>query len=124
MNSNELTSFDKMVGDIIDGFNFEKVRKAMFSLNWNWAHTNRGIELIIQDFKETAEFLLRDVAKNRLDEYKDTNWEKPILCERGGFKAKAWCDETKTKITRLQLKFVIVDGDSKEELTYGGNNEQ
>jgi hypothetical protein len=113
-----------MVGDIIDGFNFEKVRKAMFSLNWNWAHTNRGIELIIQDFKETAEFLLRDVAKNRLDEYKDTNWEKPILCERGGFKAKAWCDETKTKITRLQLKFVIVDGDSKEELTYGGNNEQ
>lgn len=123
MSSNELTSFDKMVGDIIVGFNFEKVRKAMFSLNWNWVHTNRGIELIIQDFKETAEFLLRDVAKNRLDEYKDTNWEKPILCERGGFKAKAWCDETKTKITRLQLQFVIVDGDSKEELTYGGNNE-
>jgi hypothetical protein len=117
----KLTSFDKMVDDIIDGFNFEKIRKALFSLNWNWAHTDRGIELIIQDFKETAECLLRDVAKNRLDEYNDTNWEKPILCRSGGFKAKAWCNETKTRITHLQLQFVIVDGDSKEKLTYGGN---
>lgn len=124
MSSNELTSFDKMVGDIIDGFNFERVRKAIFSLNWNWAHTNRGIDLIMRDFKETAENLLRDVAKNRLDEHKGTNWKTPMLCGSGGFKAKAWCDETKTRITRLQLQFVIVNGNSKEELTYGGTNEQ
>jgi hypothetical protein len=65
--------------------------------------------------------LFRDAVKNRLDEYKDMHWETPVSCRSGSFEAKAWCDETKTRITGLQLQFTPAGGDSGEKITHGGN---
>jgi len=51
--------------------------------------------------------LLRDAADVRLDMFKDEPWESPIYCSTGGFSAAAWCNEDKTKITRLELEFIV-----------------
>jgi hypothetical protein len=45
--------------------------------------------------------------KSRLGSFKDAHHESGIVNGTGGLEAKAWCDETKTKIVSLDLKFVL-----------------
>ena len=105
---------NKMVDEILEEFNFERVQTVMFKLNWQWAMTAQGIPTI-EELKETAERLLRQAAEYRLSkEYGDVDWGTPILSSTGGFEATAWCDETKTRITGLQLQFVLTEYDAGE----------
>ena len=106
---NSIDSIDRMVDEILEEFNFNKVRKAMWHLDWKWALAADGIPTI-EELKETAERLLRQAAECRLlKEYGSVDWGTPILSSTGGFEATAWCDETKTKITGLQLQFVLTE---------------
>jgi hypothetical protein len=105
---------NKMVDEILDEFNFERVQTVMFKLNWQWAMTAQGIPTI-EELKETAERLLRQAAEYRLGQYKDSYWELGIINSTGGFQATAFCDETKTRITGLDLKFVLTEYDAGEE---------
>jgi hypothetical protein len=105
---------NKMVDEILDEFNFERVQTVMFKLNWQWAMTAQGIPTI-EELKETAERLLRQAAEYRLGDYKDSYWELGIINATGGFQATAFCDETKTRITGLDLKFVLTEYDAGEE---------
>jgi hypothetical protein len=57
--------------------------------------------------------LLRGAAFSRLGEFKDEHWEQGIINGSGGFVAEAWCDEDKTKIIMLDLKFVLTEWDSE-----------
>jgi len=103
-----------MVDEILEEFNFNKVRKAMWHLDWKWALAADGIPTI-EELKETAERLLRQAAECRLlKEYGSVDWGTPILSSTGGFEARAWCDETKTRITGLQLQFVLTEYDAGE----------
>lgn len=103
---------DKMVDEIMESFNFDKVYKAMVALDWKWACSEEGVPTI-KELKETAEYLLRGAAEYRLlDKYSNVSWEIPMLNATGGFEAKAWCDETKTRIIELQLQFIVADQDS------------
>lgn len=111
---NSIDSIDRMVDEILEEFNFNKVRKAMWHLDWKWATAADGIPTI-EELKETAERLLRQAAEYRLSkEYGDVDWGTPILSSTGGFEATAWCDETKTRITGLQLQFVLAEYDAGE----------
>lgn len=111
---NSIDSIDRMVDEILEEFNFNKVRKAMWHLDWKWATAADGIPTI-EELKETAERLLRQAAEYRLSkEYGDVDWGTPILSSTGGFEATAWCDETKTRITGLQLQFVLTEYDAGE----------
>jgi hypothetical protein len=65
--------------------------------------------------KETAIELLRDAAESRLNYFKDSHWELGITCGTGGLQATAHCDEDKTKITGLELKFVLTEWDADLE---------
>jgi len=106
---NSIDSIDRMVDEILEEFNFNKVRKAMWHLDWKWALAADGIPTI-EELKETAERLLRQAAECRLlKEYGSVDWGTPILSSTGGFEATAWCDETKTRITGLQLQFVLTE---------------
>jgi hypothetical protein len=105
---------NKMVDEILDEFNFERVQTVMFKLNWQWATAAQGIPAI-GELKETAERLLRQAAEYRLGQYKDSYWELGIINATGGFQATAFCDETKTRITGLDLKFVLTEYDAGEE---------
>jgi len=109
---NSIDSIDRMVDEILEEFNFNKVRKAMWHLDWKWALAADGIPTI-EELKETAERLLRQAAECRLlKEYGSVDWGTPILSSTGGFEARAWCDETKTRITGLQLQFVLTEYDA------------
>jgi hypothetical protein len=101
-----------MIDEILDEFNFAKVRKAMEALDWKWAGV--GIPTI-DDLRNEAHRLLRGAANARLYEFKDDHWLEGIQNSTGGFQAMAWCDEDKTKIIRLDLKFVLTSWDEEIE---------
>ena len=96
---------NKMINDIMEEFDFDKVQNVMDYLDWKWA----GKYVTVDMLKETAERLLRDAAKARLGDYKDTHWEQGIICGTGGFQAMAFCNEDKTKIDGFDLKFVLTE---------------
>jgi len=100
-----------MIKDIMDEFDFDQVERAMEALNWRW----RGEIPTIYDLRETAESLLRGAAKSRLSDFKDTHHEIAIINGTGGFEARAYCNEDKTKITGLDLAFVVSSWDSSIE---------
>jgi hypothetical protein len=104
-------SVDKMIDDIMDEFNFAKVQNAMDYLGWKWV----GEYVTMEMLRNEAERLLRGAAKMRLGEYKSEPWYEPIQYSTGGFEAIAWCNESKTKITTLELKFVLAEWDSEIE---------
>jgi hypothetical protein len=102
---------DDMINEIIDNFNFAKVETVMDALDWQW----RGETPTIEDLYEEAKRLLRGAAESRLGDFKDTHHDVAIINGCGGFEAKAWCDESKTKITGLDLAFVVESWDSSIE---------
>ena len=104
----EVKGLEYMIKDIMDEFDFDQVERAMDALNWRW----RGETPTIQDLREEAERLLRGAAENRLGIYKDTHHELASVYATGGFEAKAWCDEGKTKVIGLQLDFIVTSWDS------------
>ena len=101
---------NQMIDKILDEFNFAKVRKAMEALDWKWAGV--GIPTI-DDLRNEAHRLLRGAANARLYKFKDDHWLEGIQNSTGGFEAMAWCDENKTKIIRLDLKFVLTSWDEE-----------
>ena len=101
---------NKYIDDIIENFNWEKVLITMEALDWKW----RGEAPSIDDLMNQAERLLRGAAESRLGAFKDSHWELGIINGTGGFQATAFCDETKTRITCLDLKFVVSEWDEGE----------
>ena len=107
---------NKYIDDIMDSFDFRRVHQTMEALNWKWVGSPNGIPTI-DELRNEAERLLRDAAKSRLGAYKNSYWELGIINGTGGFQATAFCDKTKTKITGLDLKFVVSEWDE-------GDNEE
>ena len=97
-----------MIKDIMDYFDFDQVERTMEALNWKW----RGETPTLYDLRKEAEHLLRGAAKSRLSDFKDTHHDVAIINATGGFEARAYCNENKTKITGLDLAFVITSWDS------------
>jgi hypothetical protein len=106
-----LDPVNKMIDDIMDEFNFAKVQNVMDHLGWKWV----GEYVTIEMLRKKAEHLLRGAAEARLGAYKDTHWEQGIINGTGGFQAMAFCNESKTKITGLELKFVLAEWDESIE---------
>ena len=100
---------NEMIDEIMEEFDFGKVQMAIEYLGWKWA----GEHVTIGMLKETAERLLRTAAEIRLSDYKDEHWEQGIMSATGGFQAMAFCNESKTKIDMLDLKFVLTEWDSQ-----------
>jgi hypothetical protein len=97
-----------MIKDIMNEFDFDKVERAMDALDWKW----QGETPTIYDLREEAERLLRGASESRLDHYTTTHHDVAIINACGGFEARAWCNESKTKITGLQLDFIVTSWDS------------
>ena len=100
---------NKMIAEIMEEFDFGKVQMAMEYLGWKWA----GEYVTVEMLKETAKRLLRTAAELRLGDYKDEHWEQGIMSATGGFQAMAFCDESKSKVDMLDLKFVLTEWDSQ-----------
>ena len=103
----ELDPVEKMIDGIMDSFEWKRVQDVMDYLDWQW----RGEYVTVAMLKETAKRLLRGAMDSRLGDFKNESHEIGIVNGTGGLEAKAWCDESKTKITALDLKFVLADWD-------------
>ena len=103
----KINKTEAMIFNIIQEFDFEKVQTAMNVLGWKWV----GQDVTIDMLKTESIRLLKDAAKLRLVNLNDEHWELGIACYTGGLQAKAYCDEDKTKITSLDLKFVLTEWD-------------
>jgi hypothetical protein len=103
----KINKTEAMIFNIIQEFDFEKVQTAMNVLGWKWV----GQDVTIDMLKTESIRLLKDAAKLRLVNLNDEHWELGIICGTGGLQAIAYCDEDKTKITSLDLKFVLTEWD-------------
>ena len=103
----KINKTEAMIFNIIQEFDFEKVQTAMNVLGWKWV----GEDVTIDMLKTESIRLLKDAAKLRLVNLNDEHWELGIICGIGGLQAIAYCDEDKTKITSLDLKFVLTEWD-------------
>ena len=103
---------DKMINDITDAFDFNKVWITMEYLGWRWG--GQGVPTI-DALIEEAKRLLKGAAKSRLTDFKDEHWELGIINGTGGFQATAYCNEAKTEIIALDLKFVLAQWDEQIE---------
>ena len=106
-----LDPVNQMIDEIIDEFDFNRVQRAMDYLNWKWV----GKSVTVDMLKEEARRLLKGAAESRLGDYKGTYWEQGIINACGGFQAMAFCNENKTKIIGLDLKFVLTEWDAEIE---------
>ena len=107
----EINPVEKMIGSIMDNFDFKEVQRAMDLLDWEW----RGGYVTIEMLREQAERLLRGAIESRLGSFRHESHEVGIVNGTGGLEAKAWCDETKTQIVALDLKFVLKQWDESIE---------
>ena len=98
---------EQMIDSIMENFDFKQVQHAMDLLNWKW----RGEYVTVEILREQAERLLRGAMESRLGNFRYESHEVGIVNGTGGLEAKAWCDETKTKIVSLDLKFVLESWD-------------
>ena len=103
----KINKTEAMIFNIIQEFDFEKVQTAMNVLGWKWV----GQDVTIDMLKTESIRLLKDAAKLRLVNLNDEHWELGIICSVGGLQATAYCNEDKTKITSLDLKFVLTEWD-------------
>ena len=108
----EIDPVEKMIEDIMNEFNFKRIQSAMDHLKWQWA--GEGVPTI-ESLRKQAERLLRGAMKSRLGSFRHESHEVGIVNGAGGLEAKAWCDETKTKIVALDLKFVLYSWDESIE---------
>jgi hypothetical protein len=104
----EVKDLEYMIKNIMNEFDFDKVERAMEALDWKW----RGETPTIYDLREEAERLLRGAAQSRLGDFKNEHHDVAIINGTGGFEAKAFCNEDKTKITGLDLAFIVTSWDS------------
>lgn len=107
----EPTPVEQMIDSIMENFDFKEVQRAMDLLDWEW----RGEYVTIEMLREQAERLLRGAMESRLGSFRHESHELGIVNGTGGLEAKAWCDETKTKIVALDLKFVLESWDESIE---------
>jgi hypothetical protein len=103
----DIDPVEEMIDNIIEHFEWKRVQEVMDYLDWQW----RGEYVTIAMLKETAERLLRGAINSRFGEFIDESDEIGIANSTGGLEAKAWCDEDKTHIVRLELKFVLSSWD-------------
>ena len=106
-----LDPVNQMIDEILDEFNFARVQNTMNYLDWKWVGEHVTLEML----RDEAERLLHGAAEYRLGKYKNEHWEMPIIHSTGGLQAMAFCDEDKTKITGLNLKFVLEEWEAEIE---------
>ena len=102
---------EKMIDSIMENFDFKEVQRAMDLLDWQWRGEYVTIEMLVKE----AERLLRGAMESRLGSFRHESHEVGIVNGTGGLEAKAWCDESKTKIVALDLKFVLESWDESIE---------
>ena len=108
INRNKQITHEKMIGEIISNFDFEKCEVTMSALNWEWF--GRGVPNI-QMLKESSVERLRDVINQITSKENGLNPNVPYYSMSGGLKATGWKNHY-GHVVGLQLEFVLTDWES------------
>ena len=105
----------KLVDNVMDNFDFHKVRRVMKMLNWTWAFSDNGVPEEYE-LREHARRELNRVLAEVMDGYNE------YQTSYGGFEAyaKRWSKEeldSEEPCIQLVLKFVLTDWDT--DTSYG-----
>lgn len=85
---------------ILDNFNFERVKKVMDILDWEWYDAEEGVPSIIE-LRTCARRLLKEVLSKGIKTKKDTQ------ISTGGFRASYYKEED-----LLELEFIVENVDN------------
>jgi hypothetical protein len=99
---------DKMVEQVLENFNFNKVYLTMKALGWTWGM--QTTPPTVEDLKRTAEYLLRGSIDGAIKSRDLREWEG-YLHATGGFKATAYRNRHK-HIVSVQLEFIVTQWES------------
>jgi hypothetical protein len=94
----------KMMFDIMNNFDYDRVRSVMKHLEWEWY--GKGVPTV-DDIRFAARERIESVIKNCL---LDANPNEEYISSSGGLKATAIKDDY-GQITFLQLEFVLTSWD-------------
>jgi len=94
----------KMMFDIMNNFDYDRVRSVMKYLEWEWY--GKGVPTV-DDIRFAARERIESVIKNCL---LDANPNEEYISSSGGLKATAIKDDY-GQITFLQLEFVLTSWD-------------
>jgi len=102
----------KMIDEVLENFDFEKVYLTMKALRWRWG-TVPQTPPPMEKLRETAEYLLLGCINGAL-KCEDLKPDVAYLNSSGGF--KAYCHLNRYKhVTSLHLEFIVsfyeADGD-------------
>ena len=97
----------KDIEDIIDEFDFERVKKVMDFLEWEWCDAEIAIPHI-GELRKKARLLLSEVSVKVL---KNKEIEAESNIRTGGFQATAYKWENEV---RMRLAFILTDWDNYE----------
>ena len=96
----KMTTAQRLVDEIMDDFDYEKVQKVMEYLNWKWYPIDGQIPSVT-DLKKKSRELLYDVIEHSL-KYRST-----CLISAGGFNVEAVWDDEEFKLDEVNLKFIL-----------------
>jgi len=87
-----LDDYLEKINEILNNFNFKRVRLVLETLNWKWwsPSVEDGEIPSIERMQQTAHHLILEVATT-----------KNVVCSTGGFYAYRHCDDT------LELAFIV-----------------
>jgi len=103
----------EMIDQIIENFDFDKVVKVMYDLNWRWAgskDTPTRKELV-QCATRNLHSAIEQATDPDNTEHADIGW----ISGSGGFQAQAWRTK-KWNLAKLKLEFVISEWESERKL--------
>lgn len=90
---------NEVIDDILDNFDFEKVKKVMDALEWTYFDSPNN-KITISELRKTARSLLQKVANASNSEH--------CFSSCGGFEVERWMYPGETK-KYLFLKFVVAE---------------
>jgi hypothetical protein len=101
-------TYQKMIDNIIQNFDFDKCQSTMLHLSWDWY--GRGIPTVNM-LKESSIQRLRDVIEQITSKENRLKENVPYYSMCGGLKATGWKNRY-GHVVGLELEFVLTQWDS------------
>lgn len=101
----------KMILEVLENFNFDKVKQTMECLDWTWRGSKECPT--IEELKERAEDLLINVVSG-IEKEEEMQPDVAYHCGTGGFEATAILGKD-YKVGYVGLKFVVSNWDVNKE---------
>ena len=99
----------KLIKEIIEEFDFERVKSVMDFLNWKWRRNDESKVPTVDELKEEVKRLAK-IACSSAIEHRSTvepGYVGPYTVGCGGFEVKAYLEDNDCKVEGLIVNFIL-----------------